>query len=318
MTASVLHAQFPSPVAQPKTDTVHLVDERGSAIKTKPSLMSLYLGNRFALDSLESTLGNPNAAATATAFAQNNMVRASELIYKGTATLADSSGAFVAQPTLRAEYERPFQSLQWLSLLFSLEGSFAMKRDLVSSGTSFRYENAQANHLALTNVTYAGQLTASDTRYTLTPMVGLGFEITNSTLQKASGLSFILHLSGGVGLMSAKRSYDLVTTPQAISAGSYSDTYQIKSTMTQSFQMAILGAGRIDLGMRVRLGQSGMHLALVGSATFYYGVLPYDNYGYFSETAGNRQIYQKITTGTADETYIGLAPAIFLALSREL
>ena len=82
--------------------------------------------------------------------------------------------------------------------------------------------------------------------------------------------------------------------------------------------MAFLAAGRADLGVRFRLS-GNLHLIVLGSANFSYGILPYDNYGIFQEQAGqNKNIYQKVVSGTADQEYLGIAPAIFLALSTAI
>ncbi len=189
---------------------------------------------------------------------------------------------------------------------------------MLSSSGNFRYQNAQAQHVALTDLTYTGTLTASERHYSLSPMLGFQLELTNATMQGWRNFSILLRLAGGVTLQSGQRSYELALNPQFVSAGAYSDNYVIKSSVTQAYSMAFLAAGRADLGVRFRLSGS-LHMIIMGSATFSYGFLPYDNYGIFQEQAGqNKNIFQKVVSGTADQEYMGIAPAFFLALSTAI
>lgn len=305
---------------------VHLVDERGNPIAKKPSLVTLYLGNRFFMGNSGDTtgIGVDSASQSARDFATTNMIRPGETIYRGSgASIATTSSGFQVEPTLRIGWEIPFQKAKFLSLQFSVEGSMTASRNLISAAGNFNYQNAQANYASLINTSYTGTLTATQQRSYVVPMAGLGFDITNATLQRAGGLSFLANLGVGMALQSYKRTYDLALAPQYIAAGIYSDTYVIKSSMTQSYSMAPLAAGRVDLGMRFNIG-NGLRLSLVGSLTAFYmfSFMPitYDNYGYFAEQAGSNKItFQKITASSTDESsYFELLPAVFLALSREL
>lgn len=305
---------------------VHLVDERGNPVTKKPSLVTLYLGNRFFLGNGQDTtgIGVDSASQSARNFATTNIIRPGETIYRGSgASIATTSSGFQVEPTLRIGWEIPFQKAKFLSLQFSVEGSMTASRNLISATGNFNYQNAQANYASLINTSYTGTLTATQQRSYVVPMAGLGFEMTNGALQKAGGLRFLANLGVGLAFQSYKRTYDLTLAPQYISAGSYSDTYVIKSSMTQSYSMAPLAAGRVDLGMRFNIG-NGLHLSLVGSLTAFYMLsfmpITYDNYGYFAEQAGTNKItFQKITASSTDESsYFELLPAVFLALSREL
>lgn len=313
-------------LGQKQDRVVHLVDERGSAITKKPSLVTLYLGNRFFMGNGQDTtgVGADSAGESARDFATTHMIRSGETIYKGSgALLATTSSGFQVEPTLRIGWEIPFQKAPWLSLQLSVEGAVAGSRSLISGSGNYTFRNDQANHVAMINTTYTGTLTATQQRSYILPMAGLGFELSNATLKKVGGLRFLANLGVGLALQSYKRTYDFALAPQYISAGTYSDTYVIKSSMTQSYSMAPLAAGRIDLGMRFSIG-NGLHLSLVGSVTAFYmfSFMPitYDNYGYFAEQAGaNKITFQKITASSIDETaYFELLPAVFLALSREL
>jgi hypothetical protein len=294
------------------------LDEKGNKTLAKPLLFSVFLGNRF-------TLPSTTSIEAATDFATTNIIRSNETIYKGSGvTLNDVRSPVGFEPTLRIEWEIPFERTKFLpswgaaSLLLSLEGGLTTSRDMLASSGNFRYQNAQANHVALTDLTYTGSLKVSEKSYNLMPMLGLGFEYTNSWLKKLNELRLLLRVSGGIALQAASRKYELNLDPQAVSAGVYSDTYAVSSTIIQSYSMGLLPAARGEVGFRMRVG-AHMHASLTGSFTFVYGVAPYDSVGYFEERAGGtKTIYQKIVSSTADEDYMGLIPAVFLALSMEI
>jgi len=293
-------------------------DEKGNKPLQKPVIFSVFLGS-YALTA------DPVAYDNAKNFATTNILRSDETIYKGSgARLSDASEPVTIAPALRFAWDIPFERVAFLpswqafSLALSFEGVYSPEKNILSSSGNFRYQNAQATHVALTDVTYTGALTVTERHYALAPMVGVSVALTNATLQKAAGLTFVLGLGGGVLLQSGQRSYDLALNSQYISAGTYSDTYAIGAKVTQAYSMGVLPAGRADLGIRFRTS-ARTHLMLVLTGTFVYGILPYDNYGTFFERAGNEKyVYQKVITGYADQDVLAIRPAVFLALSTEL
>lgn len=294
------------------------VDEKGTKINLRPEYFNVYLGSQM-------LMADATGAAAARSFAGTNILRSDEVIYKGSgATISDVTDQFTFAPAIRLEWERPFERVRFLpnwrifSLLMSFDGAYSPEKNVLSSSGNFRYQNAQAQHVALTDLTYTGTLTASERHYGLSPMLGVQIELTNATMQGWRGFSILMRLAGGVTLQTGQRSYELALNPQYVSAAAYSDNYVIKSSVTQAYSMAFLGAGRADLGVRFRLS-GNLHLIIMGSATFTYGILPYDNYGVFQEQAGqSKNIYQKVVSGTADQEYLGIAPAFFLALSTAI
>lgn len=294
------------------------VDEKGSKVQLRPQYFNVFFGSQM-------LLADATGADAARSFANTHMLRSDEVIYKGSgATISDATTPFTFAPAIRLEWELPFERVKFLpnwrifSLLMSFGGAYSPEKSVLSSSGNFRYQNAQAQHVALTDLTYTGTLTATERHYGLSPMLGIQLEFTNATMQGWRGFSVLVRLAGGVTLQTGQRSYELALNPQSVTAAAYSDTYVIKSSVTQAYSMAILAAGRADLGVRFRLS-GNLHLIVLGSATFSYGILPYDNYGIFQEQAGqNKNIYQKVVSGTADQEYLGIAPAIFLALSTAI
>ena|GEM_PF-2693916 len=294
------------------------VDEKGTKANLRPSYFNVYLGSQM-------LLADATGAAAARSFTNAHMLRSDEVIYKGSgATISDATGQFTFAPAIRLEWELPFERVRILpswrifSLLMSFDGAYSPEKSVLSSSGNFRYQNAQAQHVALTDLTYTGTLTATERHYGLSPMLGVQIELTNATMQGWRGFSILMRVAGGVTLQTGQRSFELALNPQYVSAGSYSDNYVIKSSVTQAYSMAFLAVGRADLGVRFKLSGS-LHMIILGSATFSYGILPYDNYGIFQEQAGqNKNIYQKVVSGTADQEYMGIAPAFFLALSTAI
>ncbi len=294
------------------------VDEKGAKSQTRAGYFNVFLGSQV-------LLADTTAASAAKSFAGTHMLRSDETIYKGSgATLSEATDQFTFAPAIRLEWELPFERVKFLpswrvlSLLMSFDGAYSPEKSLLSSSGDFRYQNAQAQHVALTDLTYTGKLTATERHYGLSPMLGVQLELTNATMQGWRNFSVLVRVAGGVTLQTGQRSYELALNPQYVSAGAYSDTYVIKSSVTQAYSMAFLAAGRADLGVRFRLS-GRLHMMVMGSATFSYGILPYDNYGIFQEQAGqNKNIFQKVVSGTADQEYMGIAPAFFLALSTEI
>ncbi|MFO1527390.1 MAG: hypothetical protein U1F16_15580 [Turneriella sp.] len=293
-------------------------DEKGNKPLPKPVIFSVFLGS-YALTADPVVYDNAKSLAT------TNIMRSDEIIYKGSgASLSDASEPVTIAPALRFAWDIPFERVAFLpswhafSLALSFEGVYSPEKNILSSSGNFRYQNAQATHVALTDVTYTGALTVTERHYALAPMLGVSLALTNATLQKAAGLTFVLGLGGGVLLQSGQRNYDLALNSQYISAGTYSDTYAIGAKITQAYSMAVLPAGRADLGIRFRTS-ARTHLMLVITGTFVYGILPYDNYGTFFERAGSEKYtYQKVITGYADQDVLAIRPAVFLALSTEL
>ena len=294
------------------------VDEKGAKTNRRPEYFNVFLGSQM-------LLADTTGAAAARSFANTSMLRTDEVVYKGSgATISDATAQFTFAPAIRLEWELPFERVRFLpnwrifSLLMSFDGAYSPDKPVLSSSGNFRYQNAQAQHVALTDLTYTGTLTASERHYGLSPMLGVQMELTNATMQGWRNFSVLLRAAGGVTLQTGQRSFELALNPQYVSAGAYSDNYVIKSSVTQAYSMAFLAVGRADLGVRFRLSGS-LHMIILGSATFSYGILPYDNYGIFQEQAGqNKNIYQKVVSGTADQEYMGIAPAFFLALSTAI
>jgi len=289
--------------------------EEKALLGKKPGLFSIYLGNRFAL---------PDANADASGFANTHVIRTGETIYKGTASLNDPGFKPGVEPTLRIEWEKPFADIPFLPSwknfagTLSFEGAFSAPKEILASQGGIRYQNSQANHLALTDVTYAGALRVTEKRQSLMPMLGFGVDVQTAGMQKTRNLRLQTRLAFGVALQNGQRSYELTLDPKYIEAVQYTDTYVIKSAIAQSYSMAILAAGRFELGMRMHL-TGKVHIGFMTSFTVLYGVLPIEAIGTFTEQAGvNRVVYQKVTSTSVNQEYLGLIPAAFLALSYEL
>ncbi|WP_041948233.1 hypothetical protein [Turneriella parva] len=298
------------------TDAV--VNEKGDKSIGRPGYFSFYLGGRAAMP----LVSDPTSYAAAESFANTHILRTQEIIYKGTGPgFENTSSSFLTMPTIRAEWEIPFERIRFLpkspslSALFSLEGAMSLRSQVLDAAGNFRYQNAQAQHVALTDVTYSGSLSVRERHQYIAPMVGLGTELGNP-----QGWRFIGSLSLGVALQNGQRDYELNLAPQQISAGAFTDTYTITASATESYAMAFLLAGRAELGVRMRL-TAKLHMALVASCAVHYGVINYSGTGIFAERAGaaaDKNIYQKVVSTTSDEVYLGLAPGVFLALSHEL
>jgi hypothetical protein len=252
-------------------------------------------------------------------FATDNILRPGEVIYRGSGvTLVEHGGAIALEPTLRAEWEIPAVRYSWLSMIWSIEGGYSPAREVLSAAGSFRYQNAQAANVALTDLTYSGSLSVTERRFNLTPMFGFGAEYTNGWLQGLKDTHLLARFSMGAMFASGVRQHTLSLAPQYVSA--VNDTYVIQSEITQSHTMAVLHAARAEVGARARLSP-WLHLALLVSLTAVYGNIAWQNQGYFAERAGataDKNIYQNIVSSSVEQTYIGIAPAIFLALSTEL
>ncbi|MBS0616774.1 MAG: hypothetical protein JSR44_01195, partial [Spirochaetes bacterium] len=263
-----------------------LTDEQGNALAAaqarRPILFTVSLGNRFSQP-------DSNAVAMAQSTATQNMLRPNENIYYGSgASLYDATGAFVPEPALRIECEIPFERVPFLpawvpfTLTASLEGAFTGTTNLLGSTGNFRYQNPQANALALTDLTYSGNLTVSEHHYNLTPMVGFGVDLQAPFMQSWADMRFLMRIAGGFTMQSGTRNYSLSLNPQYVSAGSYSDTYVIQSSLSQTYAMAFLLAARGDVGFRFRIAQK-LHLSLMGSYMLLYGSLPLTTLGTFGE-----------------------------------
>jgi hypothetical protein len=293
-------------------------DEKGNKPLTRPGYFSFYFGGRAALP----VVSDPTAYAAAETFTNTHILRTQEIIYKGTGpSFENTSPGYLSMPAIRIEWDIPFERIGFLpkarslSVLFSVEGAMSLRSQVLDAAGNFRYQNAQAQHLALTDVTYTGSLSVRERHQYISPMVGVGTELGN-----ARGLRFIGSVSLGVALQNGQRDYELALSPQQISAGAFSDTYSVSATAKESYAMAFLLAGRAELGMRMRLSAK-LHLALVASCTVHYGLINYAGTGIFAERAGTtaeKNIYQKVVSTTSDEVYLGLAPGIFLALSHEI
>ncbi|GAB4430103.1 MAG: hypothetical protein OHK0011_12700 [Turneriella sp.] len=309
-----------APVAQP--------DEKGSVARPdffdeatplpaeklpkRRSFFTVGFGSRFVLNDTQ-------GISETRQFATDNILRPNEAIYKGSGVnLAEHGSALTLEPALRAEWEIPAPFYSWLSILWSIESGYAPAHEIVSAAGSFRYQNAQASNVALTDLTYNGSLSVTERRFNLTPMFGLGAEYTNGWLQGLKETYLLARFSLGVMLASGQRLYTLSLAPQYV--GAVSDTYVIQSEITQSHTMSVLPAARAEMGARARLS-ARLHLAVLVSFTAVYGNIGWESQGYFAERAGaaaDRNIYQKVVSGIADQAYLGLAPAVFLALSAEL
>jgi hypothetical protein len=284
-------------------------------LEKKPGLFSIYMGNRFAMR---------DANTDATNFANTHVIRTGEAIYKGTASLNDPGFKPGAEPTLRMEWEKPFADIPFLPSwknfagTLSFEGAFSAPKEILASQGGIRYQNSQANHLALTDVTYTGALRVTEKRQSLMPMLGFGIDLQSAGMQRMRNLRVTARLGIGLALQNGQRSYELTLDPQYIQAAQYTDTYVIKSTITQSYALAVLAAGRFELGVRMHL-TGKVHIGFMTSFTVLYGVLPIDAVGTFTEQAGvNRVVYQKVVSTSVNQEYLGLIPAVFLALSYEL
>lgn len=300
------------------TATGAVANEKGDKPTGRPGYFSFYLGGRAAMP----IIADPTGYAVAENFSTTHILRTQELVYKGTGpSFENTSSSYLTMPAVRAEWDIPFERIGFLprwrsfSTLFSLEGAMSLRSNVLGASGNFRYQNAQAQHVALTDVTYTGSLTVTERHQYIAPMVGLGFEVGDP-----QGFRFIGSLSAGVALQNGQRDYALNLAPQQISAGAFTDTYAISATANESYAMAFLAAGRAEVGMRMRLN-SRVHLALLASCTVHYGIINYAGTGIFAEragTAGEKNIYQKVVSSTSDEVYLGLLPGVFLALSHEL
>lgn len=300
------------------TATGAVVNEKVDKPVGRPGYFSFYLGGRAAMP----IIADPAPYAAAESYSTTNILRTNELVYKGTGpAFENTSSSYLVMPAIRAEWDIPFERIGFLprwrsaSVLFSLEGAMSLRSKILNASGNFRYQNAQAQHIALTDVTYAGSLAVTERHQYIAPMVGLGFEAGN-----AQGVRFIGSFSLGVALQNGQRDYELALTPQQISAGAYTDTYAISAKANESYAMAFLLAGRAELGVRWRLN-ARLHMAVVASCTVHYGLINYAGTGIFAERAGasgEKNIYQKVVSTTSDEVYLGLAPGVFLALSHEI
>jgi hypothetical protein len=276
------------------------------------SYFTVGIGSRFVFHDTQ-------GVSDARQFAIDNILRPNEVIYKGSGvTLSETAKPFSLEPALRTEWELPLNWASWLAMLLSLEAGYTPAREIVSAAGSFRYQNPQASHVALTDLTYTGHLSVTERRFNLTPMFGLGAEYTNGWLRGLKETHLLARLSMGVMFASGARLYTLSLSPQYVAA--VNETYVIQSEITQSYSLSVLPAARAEIGARARLS-ARLHLALLLSLTAVYGNISWQSLGYFAERAGvgaDKNIYQNVVSGTADQVYLGLAPAIFLALSTEL
>jgi hypothetical protein len=299
-------------VAQPEGSAEAAVLPAEKAPRRR-SYFTVGLGSRF-------MLADTQGISDTRQFATDNILRPNEVIYRGSGvTLAEHGGAIALEPTLRAEWEIPAERYSWLSMLWSIEGGYSPAREVLSAAGSFRYQNAQAANVALTDLTYSGSLSVTERRFNLTPMFGFGAEYTNGWLKAFRQTHLLARFSLGAMFASGVRHYTLSLAPQYVTA--VNDTYVIQSEITQSHTMAVLRpAARAEVGARARLSPR-LHLALLVSVTAVYGNIAWQNQGYFAERAGataDKNIYQNIVSSSVEQTYMGIAPAIFLALSTEL
>ena len=298
-------------VAQPEGSAEAAVLPAEKAPRRR-SYFTVGLGSRF-------MLADTQGISDTRQFATDNILRPGEVIYRGSGvTLAEHGGAIALEPALRAEWEIPAERYSWLSMLWSIEGGYSPAREVLSAAGSFRYQNAQAANVALTDLTYSGSLSVTERRFNLTPMFGFGAEYTNGWLQGLKETYLLARFSQGAMFASGVRQFTLSLAPQYVSA--VNDTYVIQSEITQSHTMAVLPAARAEVGARARLSPR-LHLALLVSLTAVYGNIAWQNQGYFAERAGataDKNIYQNIVSSSVEQTYMGIAPAIFLALSTEL
>jgi len=303
-------------VAQPEGSAEAAVLPAEKAPRRR-SYFTVGLGSRF-------MLADPQGISDARQFATDNILRPNEVIYRGSWVTLKENEAIGLEAALRAEWEIPAEPYRWLgwfrrfSLLWSFEASWSPARELASGKGGFRYQNAQAANVALTDLTYTGSLSVTDRRFNLAPMIGLGASYTNSWLKAFRQTHLLARFSLGAMFTSGVRQYTLSLAPQYVSA--VNDTYVIQSEITQSHTMAVLPAARAEVGARARLSPR-LHLALLVSLTAVYGNIAWQNQGYFAERAGataEKNIYQNIVSSSVEQTYMGIAPAIFLALSTEL
>lgn len=300
-------------VEETSTNVVHLREPRNPPPEhenKRPRYFTLGLGMRFVLHDAQSL-------AEAKQFATDNMLRPTEPIYKGSgAALFETDQIFHLEPALRAEWELPLSWKNWLSLLSSFEVAYALPRKIVTATGEFRYQNPDAPHVALTDLTYTGSLSVTEQRFSIMPMLGLEIDYTNATLTRWRAMHLLARFSLGPMLATGQRSYSLALAPQYVAV--VNDTYSIKSELVQSYSMALLPAARLELGTRMQLKES-LHAVLLWGATAVYGSLSWESQGYFGERSGDgKTTYQKIVSGIAEQAYWGIAPAIFLALSMEL
>jgi len=310
----------PAPTAGKLTDEQGnaLAAPKGGAHARRPVLFTVSLGNRF-------SPSDTNAVQMAQTTATQNMLRPNENIYYGSgASLYDATGSFVPEPALRIECEIPFERVPFLpswgpfTATVSLEGAFTGTTNLLGSTGNFRYQNPQANALALTDLTYSGNLTVTEKHYNLTPMVGFGVDFQAPFMRALADMRFLMRIAGGFAMQSGTRNYSLALNPQYVSAGSYSDTYVIQSSLSQTYAMAFLLAARGDVGFRFRIAQK-LHVSVMGSYMVFYGSLPITTLGTFGERgASYGNTYQKVIATSDSQDYTSLIPAAFLALSYEL
>lgn len=300
------------------TATETAAPEKSDKPAGRPGYVSFYLGGRASMP----VISDPTSYAAAESFANTHILRTQEIIYKGTGPgFENTSPSYLTMPAIRIEWDIPFERIGFLpkwqsfSVLYSLEGAMSLRSQVLNAAGNYRYQNAQAQHVALTDVTYAGSLSVRERHQYIAPMLGLGTELGN-----AQGWRFISSLSLGVALQNGQRDYELAVSPREISAGAFSDTYAISATAKESYAMEFLLAGRAEIGVRMRLSAK-LHLALVASCTVHYGLINYAGTGIFAERAGvtgEKNIYQKVVSTTSDEVYLGLLPGVFLALSHEI
>lgn len=270
---------------------------------------------------------NNESLGNAQSFTEAHFLRESETAYIGSGPhFQKDSRAYLLTPGFYAGCAIPWERLGFLqknynlSLLFGVEGSFLLPTNLLSSEGSFRYLNSQAPHLALTDLTYQGRLTVTQSAAVLTPLLGIGWSYTNATLMRWNESSLQVRLAVGTGFANAKREYFLDLAPQYVSAGAYSDTYQIHGAATQSYSMAVLAVLRADAGWRMRLAEK-IFITFFFSGTFYYGKPSYRTLGSFSErtvSGVGKVVHQNMLTQPVDETYSVFIPSIFLALGYVL
>lgn len=270
---------------------------------------------------------NNESTGNAQSFTQAHFLRESETAYTGSSPqLQKDPRAHLLTPGFYVGCAVPLERLGFLqesfnlSLLFGVEGSFLFPTNLLSAEGSFRYLNPQAPHLALTDLTYQGRLTVTQSAAVLTPLLGIGWSYTNATLIRWNESSLQARVAVGTGFANGKREYFLDLDPQYVSAGAYSDTYQIQGRAMQSYSMAVLGALRVDAGWRMRLAEN-FFITLFFSGTFYYGKPSYGTLGSFSErtvSGTGKVVFQNLLTQPVDETYSVFIPSVFLALGYVL
>lgn len=316
-TAPAVRPDAKGSVAQPESSAEAAALPVEKAVWRR-SYFTVGLGSRF-------MLADTQGMAEARQMATDKILRPNEVIYRGSGVaLVEHGAAMVLAPALRAEWEIPAEQYRWLgwfrrfSMLLSFEAGYSPSREMLSASGNFRYRNAQATNVALTDLTYTGSLSVSERRFNLTPMFGFGAEYTNGRLQGLKETHLLARFSLGAMFASGVRHYTLSLAPQYVSA--VNDTYVNQSEIMQSHTMAVLPAARAEVGVRARLSPR-LHIALLVSVTVVYGNIGWESLGYFAERAGaaaDKNIYQKVVSEIVDQAYLGLAPAAFLALSAEL